>query len=105
MRRMNMSEPYEDWLATGRLRSDTYVGGLRREDGATIAYALFGVDPERDDGPKEESIESLSDDLEGEGCECRYVRVAVIRTDEGSIEVARDHWHSDETCPANVRHD
>ena len=100
-----MSEPYEDWLAAGDLRSDTYVGGVRREDGASITYALFGVDPERDDDAIEGSIESLPDDLEAEGCECRYVRVAVIRTDEGSLEVAKDHWHSDKACPANRRHD
>jgi len=100
-----MSEPYEDWLATGELRSDTYVGAVTRQDGPTIAYALFGGDAERNGDAIEESIESLPDDLAAEGCECRYVRVAVIWTDEGSIEVAPDHWHSDKACLANVRDD
>jgi len=98
-----MGEPHEDWLATGELRSDAYVGCVEREDGAQVLYALFGVDPERDDDDIEESIESLPGDLKAEGCECRYVRVAVIRTDEGSPKIARDQWHSDESCPANVR--
>ncbi|MBO0693199.1 MAG: hypothetical protein J2P58_09910 [Acidimicrobiaceae bacterium] len=98
-----MSEPYEDWQATGDLQSDTYVGVVNTGDGAKIAYALFGVDPDQDDDAIEESIESLPGDLEAKGCECKYVRAAVIRSDEGSVEVAKDHWHSDGTCPANVR--
>lgn len=100
-----MSEPYEDWLAMGDLQSDTYVGAVKREDGATIAYALFGVDPEPNDDTTQGSIECLPDDLEAQGCECRYARVALIRTDDGSIVVARDHWHSDKACPANIRDD
>lgn len=97
-----MSEAYKDWLATGELRSDASVACVERDDGAAIEYALFGVDPERDDDAIEASIDSVPDDLEAEGCKCRIVRVAVIQTDEGSIEVA-GNWHSDEACPANVR--
>lgn len=100
-----MSEPDEDWLATGELRSDAYVGCVERDDGTAIHYALFGVDPDRDEDAIEDAIESLPDDLEAEGCECQYVRVAVTRTDEGSLEVAKDPWHSDKSCPANVRHE
>jgi hypothetical protein len=99
-----MTEPYEDWLTTGELRSDAYVGCVERGDGAAIEYALFGIDPEREDDVTEGPIDSVPDDLEAEGCKCRLVRVAVIQTDEGSIEVA-DDWHSDRECPANARYD
>jgi hypothetical protein len=96
-----MSEPYEQWVATGVLSSsDAYIGCVERDDGSAIEYALFGVDPERDDDAPKDWGEFVTDDLEG--CECQRVRVAVVRTDEGSIE-AKDQWHSDEDCSANVR--
>jgi hypothetical protein len=87
------------------LEGDAYIGCVEREDGTTVEYALFGVDPERDDGAIKGSIESLPDDLGAEGCKCQYVRVAVTRTDEASRAVAREQWHSDEACPAQARHD
>jgi hypothetical protein len=98
-----MSETYENWLTTGELRSDAYVGCVERDDGAAIEYALFGIDPKRDGDAIEGSIDSVPKDLKAAGCKCRLVRVAVIETDEGSIEVA-DDWHSDRACSASVRY-
>lgn len=119
-----MSEPWHDWLAEGRLPSrDFYVGHVEYEDGATIEYALFG-DPEWGRDTTEQLIEDwtefVTDDLEAGDCECRHIRVAVVRTDAGTAEDRLSpggglirkkpssrfyYWHSDEECPAKTMED